>query len=97
MKKGSLATCYADWRPQLHKIWRMLVVIYVVHKRVTVDVGSLATLTSKSYKHFWTLLLANSSDIIVSKNQTQKEEEEVIFTPFYGLIYAFGTCTACNH
>ena len=67
-------------------------VIYVVHKRVTVDVGSLATLASKSYKHFWTLLLANSSDIIVSENQTQKEEEEVIFTPFYGLIYAFGTC-----
>ena len=63
-------------------------VIYVAHKRVTVDVGSLATLASKSYKHFWTLLLANSSDIIVSENQTQKEEEEL----FYGLIYAFGTC-----
>ena len=55
---------------------------YVVHKRIIVDVGSLATLVSKSYKHFWTLLLANSFDIIVSENQTQKKEEEVIFTPF---------------
>ena len=47
----------------------MLVVIYAVHKRVTANVGALATLVSESYKHFLTLLLAKSYDIIVSKNE----------------------------
>ena len=51
----------------------MLVVIYAVHKRIVADVGALATLVSKFYKHFLTLLLSKSYDIIVSKN------EEVIY------------------
>ena len=66
----------------------MLVVIYAVHKRVNADVGALATLVSKSYKHLFSLILAKSYDIIVSKN------EEVIYLSLhlYGLIYAFVTC-----
>ena len=66
----------------------MLVVIYAVHKRIVADVGALATLVSKSYKHFLTLLLSKSYDIIVSKN------EEVIYLSLhlYGLIYAVVTC-----
>ena len=55
----------------------MLVVIYAVHKRVTTDVGALATLVSKSNKHFLILLLAKSYDIFVSKN------EEVIYFSFF--------------
>ena len=69
--------------------------------RVTVDVGALATLASKSYKHFWSLPLANSSDIIVSENQTPKKEKnkymkEQLSIYLYGLVYALGTST-CNH
>ena len=65
----------------------MLVVIYAVHKRVNADVGALATLVSKSYKHLFSLILAKSYDIIVSKN------EEVIYLSLhlYGLIYFFVT------
>ena len=66
----------------------MLVVIYAVHKRVNADVGALATLVSKSYKHLFSLILAKSYDIIVSKN------EEVIYLSLhlYGPIYVFVTC-----
>ena len=66
----------------------MLVVIYAVHKRIVADVGALATLVSKSNKHFLILLLAKSYDIFVSKN------EEVIYLSLhlYGLIYAVVTC-----
>ena len=65
----------------------MLVVIYAVHKRVNADVGALATLVSMSYKHLFSLILAKSYDIIVSKN------EEVIYLSLhlYGLIYVFVT------
>ena len=65
----------------------MLVVIYAVHKRVNADVGALATLVSKSYKHLFSLILAKSYDIIVSKN------EEVIYLSLhlYGPIYVFVT------
>ena len=66
----------------------MLVVIYAVHKRVAADVGALATLVSKSYKHFLTLLLSKSYDIIVSKN----EEVTYLSLRLYGLIYAIVTC-----
>ena len=65
-------------------------VIYVVHKRVTADLGALATLSFKSYRHFWTLLLVNHSDIIVSKNQTGKKN--CYLYTFFGLIYALGIC-----
>ena len=68
----------------------MLVVISAVHKRVTADVGALATLVSKSYKNFCTLLLAKSYDVIVSKKK--REEEVDVILHLYGLIYAFVTC-----
>ena len=76
----------------------MLVVIYAVHKRVTTDVGALATLVSKSNKHFLILLLAKSYDIFVSKNEEviyflffEKRSYLLIVTP-YGLICVFVTC-----
>ena len=54
-------------------------VIYVVHKRVTADVGALATLVSKSYKNFCTLLLAKSYDVIVSQKK-KKEKKKLILS-----------------
>ena len=43
-KKVSLATCCADYRPQVHGSWRTLVVVYFVHKRVATDVALLQIL-----------------------------------------------------
>ena len=85
-----MANCCADWRPQVHGSWRTLVVMYLVHKRVTADLGALATLAFKSYRHFWTLLLVNHSDNIVSKNRTSKKNVK-LYT-FFRLIYVLGIC-----
>lgn len=72
----------------------MLVVMNVVHKRVIADLGPLATLAFKSYRHFRTLLIANHSDIIVSKNQTRRN---VIFIPFLDLYLSLGHMSVCIH
>jgi hypothetical protein len=62
--------------------------IYVVlHRRVNAAAKALATLASKPFMNiFVTLFLANSFDIIVSK-----EQNHYLYI-FFGLIYAFGTC-----
>ena len=79
-------------------------VTYVVH-RVATDVAALATLASKSYKHFWTPLRANSSDIMYQKTKLKKrkkeveeedENEEVIFTPLWTNVCLWHM-SACNH
>ena len=64
--------------------------MFGMHKRVTVDLGALATLAFKSYRHFWNLLIVNHSDIIVSKNRTRKKN--VNLYTFFRLIYALGIC-----
>ena len=66
-------------------------VMYLVHKRVTADLGALATLAFKSYRHFWNLLIVNHSDIIVSKNRTRKKKMLKLYT-FFRLIYVLGIC-----
>jgi len=49
----------------------MVVVLNVMHKLQML--GTLITLASKSYEHFWNLSLANSFIIIVSDIQTHKK------------------------
>ena len=69
-------------------------VMYVVHKRVTANLGALASLAFKPYRQFWNLLVVNHSDIIVSKNRTKKKN--VNLYTFFRLIDALGKCLCAS-